>query len=205
MITVTRIGSGVHNLDQRIGDIGLRHKSSLRHGSADVHRVRGGSLHGLDAAARAGDRDRRWIGDHLRHSHPLAKLPITRGRTSTTRVSAIIEGEVKLAGDDLHHFQILRHMNMPAGQIESPFPRLNAGQIDFRTHIRRLQAMNHTLRPPYPNLCFGLAGGIDLQTVGKITGTRSEHSFRLRQWDRAPPPATGRRPSNRETSLSQKL
>ncbi len=29
--------------------------------------------------------------------------------------------------------------------------------------------MNHTLRPPYPDLCFGEAGGINLQSVGKIT------------------------------------
>ena len=41
-------------------------------------------------------------------------------------------------------------------------------QIDLRTYIRHLQAMNHAPRPPYPDLRFGEAGGIDLQTVGKI-------------------------------------
>ena len=29
--------------------------------------------------------------------------------------------------------------------------------------------MNHALRAPYPDLRFGVAGGIDLQIVGKIT------------------------------------
>jgi hypothetical protein len=76
-----------------------------------------------------------WIGDHLRHSHAAREIPVTRGRTSTSG-RAMIEGEVKLPGDDLHHFQILRHMHVPGGQIESPFPRTNIRQIDLRPHIR---------------------------------------------------------------------
>jgi len=90
---------------------------------------------------------------------PLAKFPVTRGRTSTVR-------EVKLSGDDLHDFQILRHTNLPARQIESPLPGLHAGQIYLGMHIRGLQFMNQTLRPPYPDLRLGKAGGIDLQIVG---------------------------------------
>ena len=100
---------------------------------------------------------------------PLAKFPVTRGRTSTDARLAIIKREVKLPGYDLHHFHILRHMNLAAVQIESPLPRVDAGQIDLRPHIRSLQAMNHPLRPPYPDLRLGEAGGIDLQVVGKIT------------------------------------
>ncbi len=105
----------------------------------------------------------------LRHSHAARKISGHTRSNLDDAGRAIIEGEVKLTGYDLHHFQILRHMNMPAGQIESPFPRLDAGQINLGAHIRSLQAMNHTLRSPYPDLRLGEAGGIDLQIVGKIT------------------------------------
>ena len=30
-----------------------------------------------------------WIGDHLRHPHAARKIPVTRGRTSTTRVARL--------------------------------------------------------------------------------------------------------------------
>ena len=99
---------------------------------------------------------------------PLAKFPVTRGRTSTTAGLAIVEREVKLAGNDLHDFQILRDMNMPGGQIESSFPRTDVGQINLRSNIRWLQAMDHALWPAHPDLRFSETGGIDLQIVRKI-------------------------------------
>src|ERR1019366_6252826 len=137
---------GVHNLDQRIGDIGLRHKSSLRHGSANVRRIRGGGLHCVDTAAGAGDLDSRRIGNHPRHSHAAGKISgHTRSHLDDAPLE-IVKREVKLTGYDLHHLQILRHMHLPAGQIESPFPRADAGQINLRPHIRNLQPVNHTLR-----------------------------------------------------------
>ncbi len=158
----------MHNLDQRIGNIGLRYEGSSRQSSADVHRIRDGGLHRVDAALRSGNHDRRWIGDHLRHAHAARKSSgHPRPNLNRTRL-AIIEREVKLAGYDLHHFQILRHVNLPPSQIESPFPRVHAGQIDRRAHVRSLQPVNHALRSPYPDLRFGEAGGIDLQIIGKI-------------------------------------
>src|ERR1700681_1630160 len=129
---------GVHNLDQRIRDVGLRHKKSPRHGSANVYRIRGGVLHRFDAAARSGDHDTRRIGGYLFHSHAARKIS---GHTRPNLDGAgltIIKGEMKLTAYDLHDLQILRHMNLPVGQIESSFPGPDAGQINLRMQIRRL-------------------------------------------------------------------
>src|SRR6202163_2718247 len=142
---------GVHNLDQRIWDIGLRHKRSPRHGSANINRIRGCVLHRFDAAARSGDHDARRICGHLFHAHTVRKISGHTWSHLNGASLTIIEGEVKLTGYDLHDFEILRHTNLPARQIESPFPGLHAGQINLRMHIRSLQLMNQTLRPPYPD------------------------------------------------------
>src|SRR5207302_3541048 len=103
----------VHNLDQRIRDVGLRHKRSPRHGSSNIHRIRGGVLHRLDAVARSGDRDARRISDQFFHSHAARKIS---GHTRSHLDYAsrpIIEGELKLTGNDLHDFHILWHMHLP--------------------------------------------------------------------------------------------
>src|ERR1700694_6360614 len=106
---------GVHNLDQRIRDVGLRHKRSPRHGSANVYRIGDGVLHRFDAAARSGDHDTRRIGNHLFHSHAARKISShTRSQLDGAGLT-IIKGQVKLTGYDLHDLQILRHTNLPAG------------------------------------------------------------------------------------------
>ena len=81
--------SGVHNLDQGIWYISLRHESSPRHGSASVYWICGGRVHRFDAALRSRDHDFRRIGDHLRHSHAAREIPVTRGRTSTMRLARL--------------------------------------------------------------------------------------------------------------------
>jgi len=46
------------------------------------------------------------------------------------RESPIIEGELKLTGNDLHDFHILWHMHLPPGQIKGPLPGMDPGQIN---------------------------------------------------------------------------
>ena len=75
---------------------------------------------------------------------------------------------MKLPGNDLHDFQILRHMHVPRRQIERALSRLNVAQIDLSAHIAGLQAMNHALRPAHRTCASRKTGGIDLQVVGKI-------------------------------------
>src|SRR6202140_954125 len=104
---------GVHNLDQRIWDIGLRHKRSPRHGSANVYRIRGCVLHRFDAAMRSGDHDARRLCGHLCHAPTVCKICGPTWSPLNGANLTIIEGEVKLTVYDLHDFENLRHTNLP--------------------------------------------------------------------------------------------
>ena len=63
-----------------------------------------------------------------------------------------VEGEVKLAGNDLHDFQLPRLMDLLRRQIERALPRLHSAEFDLGVNIRRLQAPHNALRTPHPDL-----------------------------------------------------
>src|SRR5579862_8981283 len=141
---------GLHDLDQRVGNIDVGGEDGTAAGSSCVDGIGGRSVDFLDVMSRARNRDACRIGLDLNFlvvrnsSYARMNLDLA-GR-------ARIEGKVQLAGDNLNDSDIAGVANLLRSQVEGSVTGLDVQQFDFRVDLVCLQLADDALRAAHTDL-----------------------------------------------------
>src|SRR5438045_5722134 len=121
-------------------------KTPAQNRPTHVHRVSDGGFHRIHAFF--------WTADQNFGGHDFYVSDLTSGGKGSHHARldlhfaalALVELESKLAGNHLHDFQIVRLLDLMRTQIKSALSdRIHVTEIDFRVHVRGLQAMDQPL------------------------------------------------------------
>src|SRR5271169_1968966 len=145
--------SGLHYLHQRVGYVDVGGEDGAAAGSGGVDGIGCGSIDFLDVMTGTGDGDAGRIGlefDVLvvgNSGHPGMNLDLAG--------HARIEGEVQLAGHDLHDGDVARMAHLLRSQIKGSVAGLDVCQLDFRVNLVRLQLPDDAFRAADTDLRLG--------------------------------------------------
>src|SRR4029077_9813035 len=104
--------SRLHDLHQRIGHVYVGAEGGAAGSAAGVDRVGGCGVNLLHVMARAGDRDSRRIDFDARYVFSDQKVSGDTGMDLDLAREACIEGQMHLAGNNLHHCKVPRMTNL---------------------------------------------------------------------------------------------
>ena len=145
---------GFDHLNQRIAHKGVTPEGRVIHRARYVDRIGSGSLDRFDMFLGTTNRDR------FRHCDDPTQLITGSRRADHSRLhrdaprDALVKLQMKLAGDNLNHFDSCGLLNILRREIENVLSRVNCGDTHFRVYVGRTEAVNEPLRAAQPDVCL---------------------------------------------------